>query len=165
MWLLKSHDERTAIRKKMADKLRGRPSWNKGLPWSEAHKERISLQCKARGQRPVVRGGNGHVAPAEAAVREMLPAAWEFNLAVPTKQPRGSGYPTCYKVDFGNLRTKTVLEVDGGSHRSRALLDAKKDAFLASLGWRVFRISNATALSKYSIFKSTGRMTFRSLVS
>jgi very-short-patch-repair endonuclease len=69
---------------------------------------------------------------------------WEMEVAVPTKQPRGSGYPTCYKIDIGNKTLRVGVEVDGASHFSleRQLQDRKKEELLQSLGWKVLRFSN-----------------------
>jgi len=73
-----------------------------------------------------------------------------MQIAIPTKMPRTSGYPTCYKVDVGNPDIKIAIEVDGSSHgsSSRRLQDAKKDAFLRGLGWIVLRVSNRQALEE-----------------
>ena len=65
-----------------------------------------------------------------------------MELAIPTRKPRGSGYPTCYKVDIGNETLRVAIEVDGQSHYSRRSLDAKKDKLLRGLGWTVLRFSN-----------------------
>ena len=47
-----------------------------------------------------------------------------------------------YIADFAASSVKLVVEVDGGSHRGRARLDAKRDARLARAGWRVVRVSS-----------------------
>ena len=49
-----------------------------------------------------------------------------------------------YVVDFACLRAKLVIEVDGGVHDRTdvALRDLERDAWLASQGFRVMRISN-----------------------
>ena len=52
-------------------------------------------------------------------------------------------HPTCYKVDIGNEALKIAIELDGQSHYGkRKELDAKKDAMLVSLGWKVYRVKN-----------------------
>jgi len=63
---------------------------------------------------------------------------------VPTRQPRGSGYPTCYKLDMANRDLRVGVEVDGMSHCSleRQAQDRKKEELLQSLGWSVLRFSN-----------------------
>ena len=54
-----------------------------------------------------------------------------------------------YKADIANPALKIAVELDGFSHnspKSRAL-DAKKEAILSALGWRVFRFSNQQILT------------------
>src|ERR1019366_4034849 len=65
-------------------------------------------------------------------------------LAIPTGEKRGSGYPTCYKVDVGDLASKVAIEVDGKSHLTakRKAQDRKKESMLLSLGWLVLRFTN-----------------------
>ena len=69
--------------------------------------------------------------------------------AIPTKMPRNSGYPTCYKVDVCNPALKIAVEVDGNSHCpiSRQEQDRKKDALLSGLGWTVLRFSNRQVMT------------------
>lgn len=83
---------------------------------------------------------------AELAIADALD--WPMQVVVPTRMPRGSGYPTCYKIDVANPELKVAVEVDGGSHTSttRREQDAKKDAFLRGLGWIVLRVTNRQAL-------------------
>jgi hypothetical protein len=135
-----------------------RTTWNKGLEWSDEVKQKLSLAHKLSGHQPIVRGGNGKISECEKMMREILPSEWIMQCAIPTKMGRTSGYPTCYKVDFGIPQKKIALEVDGNSHRSRKRLDEKKDTFLQSLGWTVLRISNNRAQEMYSIYKLTGSM-------
>ena len=67
-----------------------------------------------------------------------------MEVAVPTRMPRASGYPTAYKVDIAHPMLRLAIEVDGNSHGviQRRAQDAKKDALLSSLGWTVLRFSN-----------------------
>ncbi len=44
-----------------------------------------------------------------------------------------------YIVDFICLEEHLVIEVDGSHHLERALLDARRDDYLESLGFRVLR--------------------------
>ena len=63
---------------------------------------------------------------------------------VRTGMPRGSGYPTCYKLDLANPELMVTVEVDGTGHwhwKVKAA-DARKTAFLRGLGWTTFRVSN-----------------------
>ena len=45
-----------------------------------------------------------------------------------------------YVVDFAAPARKLVVEVDGGCHRARRRADARRDAELERLGWRVVRV-------------------------
>jgi len=159
MWANKTATERKAISDKTASKLLSRPSWNKGRPVSTETKQKISAAHKASGHKPKIQGGNGRIAPCEQMLREMLQPYWIAQYAVPTKLPRTSGYPTAYKLDFALPFKKWGLEVDGNSHIARKHLDAKKDSCLATLGWCVFRVTNAQVHAWYTTFKSTDRIT------
>lgn len=106
-------------------------------------REKVSLQLRVMGWMPSVRGGNGH---GPTVPEQLLACAlgWEMGISVPTRQPRGSGYPTHYKIDVGNRALKIAIEVDGTSHQAidRRRQDRKKEALLAGLGWSVLRFSN-----------------------
>jgi very-short-patch-repair endonuclease len=69
---------------------------------------------------------------------------------IPTKMPRDSGYPTCYKVDIAIPEKMIAIEVDGGSHSAieRQMQDKKKDAFLKKLGWNVLRFTNKQVMER-----------------
>ncbi len=43
-------------------------------------------------------------------------------------------------ADFAAPSARLIVEVDGGSHRGRARLDARRDRVLARFGWRVLRL-------------------------
>ena len=47
-----------------------------------------------------------------------------------------------YIVDFASHGLKLVIELDGGQHAERSLLDAKRTKFLKSEGYRVLRFWN-----------------------
>jgi hypothetical protein len=118
----------------------------------EETRAKVSETLKRIGHGPKVRGGNGRPATAaECALLEILgPLGFANQVAVPTKMPRDSGYPTCYKLDCGNATFRIGVEADGGSHSSmvRKQQDLKKDSFLALLGWTVLRFSNGVILSQ-----------------
>lgn len=103
---------------------------------------KVSTSLRAMGWKPQIHQGNGHV----TVPQQLLACAlgWPMEVAILTEQPRGSGYPPAYKVDIGNIALKVAIEVDGGSHGTKARKeeDRKKDTLLASLGWRVLRFSN-----------------------
>lgn len=94
-----------------------------------------------------VRGGNGNgpTIP-EQALMDALGDGWIWQHAIPTKKPRGNGYPTAYKVDIAKPGCKIAIEVDGRSHRLRSRYDEKKDRFLESLGWTVVHVLNRRAV-------------------
>jgi hypothetical protein len=54
----------------------------------------------------------------------------------------GKGSHGHWTIDFAHLSTKIAVEIDGSSHqhRDRQERDARKDAYLRSLGWIVIRI-------------------------
>lgn len=164
MWANFTPEEEQARTAKVSASMIGRPTWNKGLPWSGKVKAKLSQAHKASGHRPKTRGGNGKAVPCELMAQEMLPKTWRSQLTIKTGKKPVDGYPHHYKADFANPKLKKILEIDGNSHRQRKHLDAKKDELLASLGWSVFRVSNETIRSMYTTFKSTGRTTILSLV-
>lgn len=112
-------------------------------------RQRMSESLRKIGHGPSVRGGNGKgLTVAESILAESLSAhGFVANCIVKTKMPRGSGFPPCYKIDIGNSALKIGVEADGSSHASRRHLDAKKDAFLAGLGWKILRFSNHAILN------------------
>ena len=123
------------------------------------HQIRLKMKQKLREIRhkPIKRGGNGQLLPLpQLALLHALGEGWESEFPVATKMPRGSGYPTCYKLDIANPILMIGIEIDGGSHTTleRKDLDQKKSQFLVSLGWSIYRLSNEKALSLYSTFKS-----------
>lgn len=87
----------------------------------------------------------------EEMLSKVLGEDWVFNYAVGLGG-RFPGYPTNYKVDFGNPRTKVAIEVDGSSHNclQQRAKDRKKEKKLAELGWSVLRVSNAQVARMFS---------------
>jgi hypothetical protein len=113
--------------------------------------------CRARmratliqaGHRPLVLGGNGRPLPApQRALLNALGPSWSAEFIVPTKMPRGCGWPTHYKLDLADPVRRLAIEIDGHCHAGprRRQQDRRKTAFLAQRGWCVLRISNARAL-------------------
>jgi hypothetical protein len=136
---------------------RGKPSG----PKSEAHRAKLSAVAKAKGHKPIIRKGNGTgMTAAEQLISEVLPAGWVWNYPV-ALGGRQLGYPTNYKLDFAHPQLKLGLEVDGNSHTAlvRQQQDRKKEAKLAQLGWKVFRISNAQTGKLYSTLKLREHLT------
>jgi hypothetical protein len=88
-------------------------------------------------------GGNGTGATLpQKLLAEAL--GWPVEHVVRT----GHRSPTHYKLDVANPAPMICVEVDGLSHRAKAVKtrDARKDAFLKSLGWTVLRFSNRRVL-------------------
>jgi len=106
-------------------------------------REQVKTSLRAMGWKPTVRKGNG---TGPTVYQALLASAlgWEMEIAVKTKKPRGSGYPTSYKLDIANEVLLIGVEVDGFSHQalSRQAQDIKKDALLRLLGWTVLRFTN-----------------------
>ena len=95
------------------------------------------------------RGGNGTgmTIPQEILLKE-LGLNWKAEIAIPTKQKRDSGFPTCYKVDIANETLKIAIEVDGLGHLTKKGIekDKKKTILLESLGWKVLHFKNQEIL-------------------
>jgi hypothetical protein len=96
----------------------------------------------------MLNGGNGRgLTAAQSLLQQRL--GWAAEFAVPTKQPRGSGYPTAYKLDLADPVLRIGIELDGHSHCSARAKekDAKKTALLESLGWTVLRFQNSEVIA------------------
>lgn len=123
-----------------------------------AVRQKVREKLRQMRYKPLRRGGNGGLLTLpQLALLHALGDGWEAEVALPTGKPRKSGFPTNYKVDLANRDLKIGIEIDGRSHRltDRAGQDAKKDRLLRSLGWLVYRVSNARALELFSTFTST----------
>jgi hypothetical protein len=124
------------------------------------HQVRLKVKAKLREikHKPIRRGGNGQLLPlAQLALLHALGEGWESEYAVATHQGHRNGvYPNCYKLDIANPDLMIGIELDGSSHCgiTRRMQDKKKTDLLVSLGWSVYRVSNARALELYSTFKS-----------
>jgi superfamily I DNA/RNA helicase len=96
-------------------------------------------------------GGNGRGATKfQTALLDRLGDPWVVEFVVVTGGKKGeNGLPTHYKLDLADAERKVAIELDGGSHQSKTRQDqdAKKDAFLKSLGWLVIRISNRESIT------------------
>ena len=126
-------------------------SWNCGIPWSDAHRERMSQERKGTTFLPF-RGGNGTgMAPTEALIAPLMPEGFTWNYVIPSGG-FGLGYPSNYKLDFADPSRMVCLEVDGPSHRTRKgqERDKRKTERLLFLGWTLRRIDNEKAWSLYS---------------
>lgn len=108
---------------------------------------KVSATLRSMGWGPTQRGGNGR-GPTEPQKTLSEVLGWPTEVVVCTKMPRGSGYPTNYKLDIGEPELMVGIEIDGSSHcsRKRQEQDAKKEEFLTSLGWTVLRFTNAEVM-------------------
>ena len=114
---------------------------------------RNKMRCtlKRIGWKPIVRGGNGKpLAVPHKMMADALSLAVEY--PIPTRVPKGNGYPTCYKVDLAETSVKLAVEIDGNSHipLTRQAQDRKKEELLRRLGWTVLRFSNAEVIRNLS---------------
>lgn len=101
------------------------------------------------------RGGNGQYTPEQLRLRKVLGSKWTLELPIRTHQK--PPYPTAYKVDIGRKKYKIAIEVDGPCHRHKKNIekDKRKDTLLASLGWKVFRFTNAEVMNDlYNVLKT-----------
>ncbi|MBA9076104.1 endonuclease domain-containing protein [Rufibacter quisquiliarum] len=104
-------------------------------------KAKMKAKLKEIGWKPPVHKGNGHLTEPQKVLAAAL--NWPMEVAVNTGK-RQAGLPTCFKIDIANEELKIAIEVDGGSHHALAIKeqDARKTAFLESLGWKVIRFWN-----------------------
>jgi hypothetical protein len=106
-------------------------------------RKKVAQTLRYMGWGPLVRGGNGKP-PTPQQMSLAIALSWPTEVPVRTLQPRGSGYPPCYKMDIANPDLMVAVEVDGHSHDAleRRAQDRKKEELLHSLGWTVLRFSN-----------------------
>ena len=111
----------------------------------EKHRERIKEKFK-RGngfgwkQHGRNTGAGGNFTESEWEMRfRLLPLGFAQEHVIRTKLK--SPWPTCYTLDFAHPGKRIAVELDGSSHESKKVKerDARKDEFLRSIGWRVFR--------------------------
>lgn len=110
--------------------------------------EVVSATLRRMGHKPPVRGGNGRPAPEpQRLLAEAL--GWPMEVVVPTRIPRGAGWPVHYKLDVASREHMVAVEVDGSSHCAldRRAQDARKDEFLRGLGWTVLRFTNQEVMA------------------
>lgn len=99
------------------------------------------------------RGGNGQLTKPQEYLLDLL--GWSKSRAeVPVRtlsvRSRFKSLPPCYKVDLGHKETRTAIEVDGNSHKSKfwKFIDHRKTDVLKALGWTVLRYWNEEVLSR-----------------
>lgn len=110
---------------------------------NEKSREKMKATLRTMGHRPPVQGGNGRGATKQQLALSTA-LGWNMEVVVKTKKPKGSDYPSCYKIDIGNKALKIGVECDGNSHCSldRQAQDRKKDNLLNSFGWTILRFKN-----------------------
>lgn len=114
----------------------GKPPANKGKPISEATREKLKKAFAGRARTPYGRGGEHSPVLLEYAAI-LCPLGYLLDtITVPI--PTGSAY----KLDFALLPEKINVEIDGRTHRDRVEQDARRDAYMRSLGWKVIRIKS-----------------------
>lgn len=112
----------------------------------EAARDKMRATLAKIGHKPRIRGGNGRPTPEpQRKIAEVL--GWPCEQIV---APGDGERPYHYKLDVAHPAMKVCVEIDGGSHCSRArrASDARRDARLASLGWLTFRFSNRDAMER-----------------
>jgi hypothetical protein len=125
---------------------------------NDLSREKMQRTLKRIGHKPPIIWGNGHgLTVPQQKLLDVLGDGWVAEYPIKTGMGHGNGiYPNSYKADLANPAKMIVIEVDGGSHGTlaRQAEDRKKDALLAQLGWRVFRVSNAKALKLSTTYTS-----------
>jgi hypothetical protein len=109
-------------------------------------RDKMSATLKRIGHRPPVRGGNGSgLTEPQKRLSEFLGWPTEVTIRVPDGQ-----MPYKYAADIAHPSMMVCVEVDGGSHFSRARResDRRRDERLAALGWLTFRFSNRDATER-----------------
>jgi very-short-patch-repair endonuclease len=96
---------------------------------------------KINAARRLRRDANAPEAVAWATLREFRKSGF----VVRRRHPIGR-----FIVDFAIIKSRLVVEIDGGVHRLSSVqyADAEREAVITALGWRVIRISPGVALSR-----------------
>lgn len=111
-------------------------------------RQKMISSLKRIGHKPPRLYGNGlSLTPTQISIHSMLDRRWKTEVSVRTGVPNRSTFPYCYKIDIANESEKIGIEIDGSSHYAieRKKLDKKKDEFLSSIGWTIYRISDKKA--------------------
>lgn len=90
---------------------------------------------------PTLTGGNGR---GPTIPQRLLAERLGWVMEYPIRTGSRAGIPMCYKVDIAEPILKIAIEVDGHSHKGAKArqLDAKRDAILSGMGWRIIRVQN-----------------------
>jgi hypothetical protein len=133
-------------------------TWNKGQPWSEGARKKMSESHKKLDHSHLT-GGNGTGGSwAEKLMRLILPPQFQQEYIF-TDVRKSEGYSTHYKIDFADPTTKIAIEIQGQSHSTvlGKMRDKKKRELLEERGWLVLCITNAQVASVFGISMSKRR--------
>ena len=118
-------------------------------------RQKVSKTLKNMNWKPPVHCGNGHglTIPQTLLLKELEGFLPEYVVKTGYSQKDSHGYPTCYKIDLANPELMIAVEVDGYSHCSlkNQERDRKKENFLISKGWKVFRFKNKEILESLNL--------------
>ena len=119
---------------------------------------KMQTTLRVMGWKPTRIQGNGR---GPTAPQMLLASAlgWEMEVPIKTGYKRGNPQkiPCVYKVDIANETLKIAIEVDGRSHGTQARKeeDAKRDACLTGLGWKVLRFLNQAVIENLAVCVQT----------
>ncbi len=113
---------------------------------NKSSRDKLSRTLKRIGHKPTPIGAE--ISKPQQKLFDALGRGWVLEHVVTTNMPRGSGYPTNYKIDIAHPVLKIAIEVDGATHFGEAARkrDRRKEAFLQSRKWKVIRFTNAEIL-------------------
>jgi hypothetical protein len=111
--------------------------------WSADVRKKVSDSHKASGCRPVQQGGNGRgLTEPQAAILSWFPfMVAEYPVTWGVYKDGRAAYSV---LDLADVDLRINIEADGASHRTLKARkrDLARDARLARVGWRVYRVSN-----------------------
>lgn len=111
---------------------------NKGISCSEETKEKLCELYDGRAITLYGRGGDPSPTMLQYAAF-LCPLGYEMDtISIPI--PTGSAYT----LDFAHREAKIDIEIDGKTHIGREVQDARRDAYLKILGWKVIRVKSWT---------------------
>jgi len=111
-----------------------------GHPVPDAQKDRISKGIKEawqrKGENPSKNFLGGPFVDCLATV--LIPAGFvrEYHIVY------GPGPGQAYRLDFAHISGHICIECDGPGHANTKEYDARRDAFLRNLGWKVIRVKH-----------------------
>lgn len=109
---------------------------------------RKKMSRALKGRTFLARGGNGKPTVPQLKLAKATGLPMEHAIATAPVRGLFPSLPPCYKVDLAHVETKTAIEVDGNSHKTRRwrFLDRRKTSILEALGWCVLRFWNEQVL-------------------